>query len=259
MYDNNIIGINTYLEFDFSPNVVKGKIDTGAETNSIHSSQSFVEDTILYCSLLDSPKLIPFKDYKVKTVKSSNGLKNKRYCIELGFILNGSDYISEFTLNDRVDMNYPVLLGKNFLEDNGFMVDVSKSLTESIVSKTVKKILKENNESNLIKKIATIVKPPYVVDMDKMGLTNKEILKVFEVIFGMELKIYGIDNGGDVYVHPKRGGQSIYYEEYNGIGWEIVERDKNDTAIRRYGFDGDDYYDEIVNPIDLSGLNNVRL
>lgn len=130
---------------------------------------------------------------------------------------------------------------------------------ELIIKKSIKKILKENFDNKLYQKIAYMVKPPYVVDMYKMGLTNKEILKVLEVIFGMELKIYGIDNGGDVYVHPKRGGQSIYYEEYNGIGWEIVERDKNDTAIRRYGFDGDDYYDEIVKPIDLSGLNNVRL
>ena len=259
MNDNNIIGINTYLEFDFSPNEVKGKIDTGAETNSIHSSESFVKDGVLYCSLLDNPKLIPFNDYKVKTVKSSNGLKGKRYCVELNFNLNGNDYVSEFTLNDRFDMKYPVLLGKNFLVDNGFMVDVSKSLTENIVSKTVKKILKENGESNLYKKIASVIKPPYVADMDKMGLASDEILKVFEVIFGMKLKIYGINNGGDIYLHPKRGGQWIYFEEFNGIGWEIVDRNENDTVVRKYGFDGDVYFDEEVKPIDLSGLNNVRL
>jgi hypothetical protein len=256
MIDNNIIGRNTLLDFDFSPNRVGGKVDTGAETNSIHSTESFVKGGILYCSLLDNTELIPFKDYIVKTVKSSNGLKGKRYCIELKFKLNGNDYVSEFTLNDRGNMKYPVLLGKNFLKDNNYMVDVSKSLTESIVTKTVKKILKEDAEDKLYKKIASIVKPPYVTDMDTMGLTNKEILKVLEVIFGMELKIYGIDTGGDVFVHPKMGGQWIYFEEFDGRGWEVVERNEQDSAIKKYGFDGDDYYDEEVKPIDLS---NVRL
>jgi len=125
-----------------------------------------------------------------------------------------------------------------------------------LIKNIVKKILKEDVENNLYKKIATIVKPPYVTDMYKMGLTNKEILKVLEVIFGMELKIYGIDNGGDVFVHPKMGGQWIYFEEFNGNGWEVVERNEQDSAIKKYGFDGDDYYDEEVKPIDLS---NVRL
>lgn len=123
----------------------------------------------------------------------------------------------------------------------------------------IKKILKEHNESTFHKKIASVIKPPYVVDMDKMGLTNKEILKVLEVIFGMELKIYGLDNGGDVWVHPKRGGQWLYFEEFDGIGWEIVERDENDTITRKYGFDGDDYFDQEVKPVDLSGLNNMRV
>ena len=125
-----------------------------------------------------------------------------------------------------------------------------------LIKNIVKKILKEDVENNLYKKIATIINPPYVTDMDKMGLTNSEILKVLEVIFGRELKIYGIDNGGDVFVHPKIGGQWIYYEVFDGSGWEVIERNEQDSAIKKYGFDGDDYYDEEVKPIDLS---NVRL
>jgi hypothetical protein len=125
-----------------------------------------------------------------------------------------------------------------------------------LIKNIVKKILKEDVEDNLYKKIATIINPPYVTDMDKMGLTNSEILKVLEVIFGKGLKIYGIDNGGDVYVHPKIGGQWIYYEVFDGSGWEVVERNEQDSVIRKYGFDGDDYYDQTVKPINLS---NVRL
>jgi hypothetical protein len=125
-----------------------------------------------------------------------------------------------------------------------------------LIKNIVKKILKEDVENNLYKKIATIINPPYVTDMDKMGLTESEIKKVLEIIFGRELKIYGIDNGGDVFVHPKMGGQWIYYEEFDGSNWEVVERNEEDVAIRKYGLDDNNYYDLIIKPIDLS---NVRL
>jgi hypothetical protein len=114
------------------------------------------------------------------------------------------------------------------------------------IKNIVKKILKEDVENILYKKIATIVKPPYVTDMYKMGLSNSEIKKVLEVIFGMELKIYGIDNGGDVFVNPYFKGQWIYYEMFDGSGWEFVERNEQNVIVRKYGFDGDDYYDQIV-------------
>jgi hypothetical protein len=115
------------------------------------------------------------------------------------------------------------------------------------IKNIVKKILKEDVENNLYKKIATIVKPPYVTDMYKMGLSNSEIKKVLEVIFGMELKIYGIDNGGDVFVNPYFKGQWIYYEMFDGSGWEFVERNEQNVIVRKYGFDGDDYYDTKLN------------
>jgi hypothetical protein len=115
------------------------------------------------------------------------------------------------------------------------------------IKNIVKKILKEDVENILYKKIATIVKPPYVTDMYKMGLSNSEIKKVLEVIFGMELKIYGIDNGGDVFVNPYFKGQWIYYEMFDGSGWEFVERNEQNVIVRKYGFDGDDYYDTKLN------------
>ena len=139
-----------------------------------------------------------------------------------------------------------------------FIYEIDINVNRILIKNIVNKILKENNESNLYKKIATIIKPPYITDMDKMGLTESEIKKVLEIIFGIELKFYGIDNGGDVFVHPKMGGQWIYYEEFDGSGWEIVERNEQDSVIRKYGFDGDNYYDEKRTQINLSGINNLE-
>jgi hypothetical protein len=130
--DNNVIGSNTTIVFDFKPEGVKSKIDTGAETNSIHCSEAFIKNGNLYCKLLDQPEIMTFKDYKIKNVRSSNGLKNKRYCISLNFKLGNKSFKSDFTLNNRGKMKYPILLGKNFLDENNFLVDVSKPYSETI-------------------------------------------------------------------------------------------------------------------------------
>jgi hypothetical protein len=128
---NKVIGSNSIIIFDFKPENVKSKIDTGAETSSIHCPEAFIKKGILHCKLLDHPEFMTFKDYKTKNVKSSNGEKNKRYCVSLKFRLDDESFESDFTLNNRSKMTYPVLIGKNFLDKNNFLVDVSKPYSET--------------------------------------------------------------------------------------------------------------------------------
>jgi len=130
--ENKIIGGDSVILFDFKPDSIKSKIDTGAETSSIHCPEAFIKNGNLHCKLLDHPEMITFKDYKIKNVKSSNGLKNKRYCVKLKFNLGDESFESDFTLNNRDKMKYPVLLGKKFLDDNKFLVDVSKPYSETV-------------------------------------------------------------------------------------------------------------------------------
>lgn len=130
--ENKIIGSDSIIIFDFKPESIKSKIDTGAETSSIHCPEAFIKNGDLHCKLLDHPEVITFKNYKIKNVKSSNGLKNKRYCVKLKFTLGDESFESDFTLNNRDKMKYPVLLGKKFLDDNKFLVDVSKPYSETV-------------------------------------------------------------------------------------------------------------------------------
>ncbi|NCB11315.1 MAG: hypothetical protein EOM78_06750, partial [Erysipelotrichia bacterium] len=62
---------------------------------------------------------------KIKEVKSSNGISQKRFFIKTEIVILGKIYISELSLNDRTNMTYPFLLGRDILEQD-FMVDVSK-------------------------------------------------------------------------------------------------------------------------------------
>jgi hypothetical protein len=111
------------------------KIDTGADTSSIHCNKvKLVEkDGKEYLSfrLLDSKhplyqkNIITTEDFSEKTIKSSNGISETRYVIKTKVKLFGKIFPISFTLADRSKMTYPILLGKKFLR-NRFLVDVSQ-------------------------------------------------------------------------------------------------------------------------------------
>jgi len=112
------------------------KTDTGAYNCAIDCS--FAEerinetgDKVLVYTLLNpeskyySRKRIITKKYKVKTVRSSNGIETLRYQVKLNIELKGKKYKTTFNLSNRAKMRYPVLLGRKFIA-NRFLVDVGK-------------------------------------------------------------------------------------------------------------------------------------
>jgi hypothetical protein len=108
---------------------VLARIDTGARTSSIHCEKVWVErirnKKVLCATLLKKTKEVTrFKKYRVKTVKSSNGIEQKRYAVKLKIQVGDQLYKTEFTLSNRDKMSYPVLLGRKFLRRK-FIVDVS--------------------------------------------------------------------------------------------------------------------------------------
>ena len=61
---------------------------------------------------------------RTKKIRSSHG-KSERPVINVEVVVGGIRHISEFTIIDRSHMKYPVLIGRNILE-NGFLIDPSK-------------------------------------------------------------------------------------------------------------------------------------
>lgn len=111
------------------------KIDTGAYTSSINSEiiDSYVKDNVEYVKFL--PKvfrtIIPRENIielpisKKKNVKSSNGQTTERYFVILEIELGGKKREIEFSLHDRKNMKYTILLGRKFLNEL-YIVDVSQ-------------------------------------------------------------------------------------------------------------------------------------
>ncbi|BAK74534.1 MAG: ATP-dependent zinc protease [Arcobacter sp.] len=116
------------------------KIDTGADSNSLHCDDIFIDNDnkFVYFTLLDKVhpayhgKKIKMPLYKIKKVKSSNGIIQLRATIQVSVSFFGKKYKTDISLTDRSDMKYPMLIGRKFLA-NRFLVDVSKEyLTKAI-------------------------------------------------------------------------------------------------------------------------------
>jgi hypothetical protein len=113
---------------------VPAKVDTGADTSSVWASEIVEKDGVLEFKLFDrgykwfNGEVISVKKYWVRTVKNSFGVAQLRYKVYLTAEINGSKVRTRFTLSDRSNNRYPILIGKNTLK-NKFIVDVNKRMS----------------------------------------------------------------------------------------------------------------------------------
>ena len=109
---------------------VIAKVDTGAYTSSMHCQSMVEEGSELHCEFFDpnsvekSLKRVTFAAFSKKNVRSSNGQMESRYTITTPLTITNETYMVAFTLTDRSNMKFPLLLGRKFLRKK-FIVDVS--------------------------------------------------------------------------------------------------------------------------------------
>ncbi len=119
----------SFLKWDIEG--LPAKIDTGAYTSAIHCKHIEEKDGVLSFILLCpktqqyNNKLLQTTKYQVKSIRSSNGKKQKRYVVSTSVVFFGKKYKIKLSLSDRGKMNYPVLIGRKFLNKK-FIVDVSQ-------------------------------------------------------------------------------------------------------------------------------------
>ncbi|EAR23100.1 ATP-dependent zinc protease family protein [Nitrococcus mobilis] len=112
--------------------LLKARLDTGAKTSSLHAVDvvEFERDGAKWVRFN-----VPLKAHKetykgelptlvyerpvVDTVliKRKNAHLQPRYVVEMAFCIDGREHEAEFSLADRGNFNYPVLLGRRFLGD----------------------------------------------------------------------------------------------------------------------------------------------
>jgi hypothetical protein len=114
---------------------IEAKIDTGAFGCALHCHHielvlhKGIE--VLSFKVLDPThpeyenKTFFIEQFSNKDVKSSSGKMENRYTIETEVVIFNEKMTVEFSLTDRVEMKFPILLGRKFLSKR-FLVDVLK-------------------------------------------------------------------------------------------------------------------------------------
>ncbi len=125
-----IIGTNTRIKVAGIPDV-PAKVDTGADSSSIWASEICINpDGLLEFCLFaaGSPhytgEKITTANFRVQKVRNSTGDVGIRYRTTLSVVIRGRRIKANFTLADRQNNNFPVLIGRKTLK-NRFLVDVS--------------------------------------------------------------------------------------------------------------------------------------
>lgn len=107
------------------------KIDTGAYNCSMHCSKAEIVNGILEVILLDEAhpqftgKKISFKKFDRRAIRNSFGEAEMRYVIKTSIRLSNRLIRAEFSLSNRGNLKFPVLLGRKILRKR-FLIDVSE-------------------------------------------------------------------------------------------------------------------------------------
>ena len=127
---------------------LRAKLDTGAKTSSIHAEnieqfdvdgEPWVRFSLPKSFLKNAKQQHTIETPVVRTVliKRHKLESMRRPVVNLAFCINAHYYETEFTLADRSNYIYPVLLGRSFLADN-IVVDPSVKHKKSEMIKQLK-------------------------------------------------------------------------------------------------------------------------
>lgn len=132
----NLKTIGRVEKISFPELEVKGihaKIDTGADLSSIWVTNIKEENGVLSFKLFgrsspyysDKKIEIPAPQYLHTRIANSFGQRELRYVIKLQVRIRGKLVRATFTLANRTNKTYPILIGRKLLQGK-FLVDVSK-------------------------------------------------------------------------------------------------------------------------------------
>jgi hypothetical protein len=162
---NRVIGNTVNVEFSSlgDTKCISGKIDTGATNSSLHALDIKIngDNSVTFNCPVLSDNSITMELSGSQEVLSADAGGQQRPVIHLDVCIDGVKLPNvTFNLNDRSEMDSPILIGQNILKAGDFIIDVNKcddedtkceaaqpSLIDSRHQKilTAVKILKEND------------------------------------------------------------------------------------------------------------------
>ncbi len=132
-FEKLIVGRVEWIELDNPKVRFKARVDTGAQTNSMHAEnikekqiqgESYVEFTTKDFS--GNKHTLLKKVIKKSKVKGTSGISGNRYVIRLNVLFGDRSIETNVNLNDRSNLRHKFLVGRNLLIGD-YIVDVSQS------------------------------------------------------------------------------------------------------------------------------------
>ena len=126
----NVIGNKVNIRFSDFNKEAEGKVDTGATVSSLHAEDIDVDQdrgTVSFVSPVFSENRVKMSLHGVQDVASADGGNNARPTVKLNVVIDGKPLSDQlFNLNDRSNMDCPILIGQNILQAGDFHIDVNK-------------------------------------------------------------------------------------------------------------------------------------
>lgn len=129
---------------------IHAKIDTGANTSSLHCHRAEVVDGKLEFVLLDEehPEFTGmrfiFPQFEVRNIKNSFGEVERRFVIVTTLKIFNEEITTEFSLSNRGSLKFPILIGRKILRDR-FLIDVKKKNLSYREKRTLQRVMKRKN------------------------------------------------------------------------------------------------------------------
>lgn len=129
--DSSTLGMTAVIRFaSFGNRELQGKVDTGATTSSLHASNIQVNkgrNTVTFQCPELSNNLITLELDGSQEVHSADAGGQTRPIVTMDVEIDGTVVKgASFNLNDRSQMDIPVLIGQNILKAGNFIIDPKK-------------------------------------------------------------------------------------------------------------------------------------
>lgn len=126
---------------------MKARMDTGAKTSSLHAidiwefqknGEKWVKFNIPLGDHEDQPSsgeldhdavTLQFERpvYRTVLIKRKGLDSQRRYVVKMSFCIAGTEHETQFSLANRSNFSYPMLLGRRFMADDNILIDSSKA------------------------------------------------------------------------------------------------------------------------------------
>jgi len=148
-HSNTLAGWREWVQLpDVGVPWLKAKIDTGAQTSSIHAfdETEFSRDGADWVRFRirpwqrsdDDEVVVECPVHDRRRVRSSSGHVEERIVVQMLLVLAGRDVTAEVTLSNRDQMGFRMLVGREALR-HGFVVDASRSFLGGRAPRTMRR------------------------------------------------------------------------------------------------------------------------